>query len=445
MPSALEVISLKRDGEPLSAAELSAFVQGLTHSTWSDSQAAALAMAILLRGMTATETALLTREMTHSGEVLDWASAGLPGPIVDKHSTGGVGDKVSLMLAPMLAACGAVVPMLSGRGLAHTGGTLDKLESLPGYDVNPSRATLLATLRSAGCAVVGASANLAPADKRLYAIRDVTGTVPSVPLITASILSKKLAAGLQHLVLDVKCGSGAFTPSLAHARELAQSLVSVARAAGLPAVALITNMGQVLGASAGNALEVREAINFLTLQVSDTPGAAEQLQRLAQVTLALGAQALVLAGLCADTASANTRLMTSLSSGAAAERFAQMVAALGGPTNVLHDAALPTAPVQQNVISPRDGFLTSADARAIGMAVVALGGGRQTPGDTVDPRVGLSSCLPLGSQVRAGDTLMQVHAASNHHADAATRAVLAAITFGDEAPPAAPLVIERHA
>ena len=445
MPSALEVISNKRDGQPLNAAEVAAFVHGLAHNTWSDSQAAALAMAILLRGMTATETTLLTREMTHSGEVLDWSSAGLRGPIVDKHSTGGVGDKVSLMLAPMLAACGAVVPMLSGRGLAHTGGTLDKLESLPGYSVNPGHASLLATLCSAGCAIVGASANLAPADKRLYAIRDVTGTVPSVPLITASILSKKLAAGLQHLVLDVKCGSGAFTPSLTHARELALSLVSVARAAGLPTVALITDMGQVLGASAGNALEVREAIDFLTLQVSDNPGAAEQHQRLQQVTLALGAEVLVLAGLCADTHSANTRLMASLNSGAAAERFARMVAGLGGPANVLHDANLPAAPVQQNVIAPRDGFLYRADARAIGMAVVALGGGRQTPGDTVDPRVGLSSCLPLGSQVRAGETLMQVHAASRNDAEAATRAVLAAITFSDVAPPALPLVIERHA
>ena len=251
-----EAIALKRDGGKLSAAQITHFVDGLASGGWSDAQAGAMAMAIVLRGMDHAETVQLTRAMTHSGDVLDWRDAALDGPVLDKHSTGGVGDKVSLMLAPIVAACGGVVPMISGRGLGHTGGTLDKLESLPGYNVNPPPELLLKTLREAGCAIVGASASLAPADRRLYAIRDVTATVESLPLITASILSKKLAAGLQGLVLDVKCGSGAFMTTIAQAQALAHSLVTVARGAGLPAQALITDMNQVLGRTAGNALEV---------------------------------------------------------------------------------------------------------------------------------------------------------------------------------------------
>jgi thymidine phosphorylase len=287
-----EVIAAKRDGGTLTPAQIGHFVDGLVNGSWSDSQAAALAMAILLRGMGRAETVALTSAMTNSGERLDWADAGFTGPILDKHSTGGVGDKVSLVLAPIVAACGGVVPMISGRGLGHTGGTLDKLEALPGYNVDPSRDTLLATLRDCGCAIVGASAALAPADRRLYAIRDVTATVESVPLITASILSKKLAAGLQGLVLDVKTGSGAFAPSLDAARTLAQSLVDVARGAGLPARALITDMSQVLGTTAGNALELQETLDYLR-------GTARE-PRLHEVTLALAAQMLHLGGLVAS-------------------------------------------------------------------------------------------------------------------------------------------------
>jgi len=258
-----EVIRAKRDGGVLGRAQIDAFVRGLVDASWSDSQAAALAMAILLRGMTANETADLTDAMTRSGTVLDWSASGFHGPVLDKHSTGGVGDKVSLMLAPMLAACGGIVPMISGRGLGHTGGTLDKLEAMPGYGVTPSFDKLLQTLRTAGCAILSASGDLAPADRRLYAIRDVTATVESLPLITASILSKKRAAGLQALVMDVKLGSGAFTADRTQALELAQSLVRVATQAGLPTVALLTDMNQVLGTTAGNALEVAEAIAFL--------------------------------------------------------------------------------------------------------------------------------------------------------------------------------------
>ena len=432
--SPVHIISTQRDGGTLTPEMIGAFVRGLVDGSWSDSQASALAMAIVLRGMDAAETVALTLAMLHSGEMLQWQHAGLHGPIVDKHSTGGVGDKVSLVLAPILAACGAVVPMLSGRGLGHTGGTLDKLEALPGYNVQPVRATLLGTLRTAGCAIVGAGDTLAPADRRLYAIRDVTATVESLPLITASILSKKLAAGLQGLVLDVKCGSGAFTPTVADARALANSLVKVARGAGLPACALITDMNQVLGFTAGNALEVREAIDFLT-------GSARE-PRLRALSLALAAEALQLAGLVSTRGAGLDCAAQALASGAAAERFAQMVAALGGPHDVLRDARLPTAPVQRPVPASHGGFVTDIDVRAIGQAVVALGGGRMRPGDKVDPRVGLAAVAALGTQVHSGDALAWVHAADDHAAAIACRAVQAAMKLGAAAGAELPLVIE---
>jgi len=420
-----ETIARKRDGGALSRAEIDAFVQGLVDGGWSDSQAAALAMAIALRGMDGSETVALTRAMTHSGEVLDWPSAGLPGPVLDKHSTGGVGDKVSLMLAPIVAACGGVVPMISGRGLGHTGGTLDKLEALPGYTIDPPRGTLLATLRGCGCAIVGASASLAPADRRLYAIRDVTATVESVPLITASILSKKLAAGLQGLVLDVKSGSGAFARGADGARVLARSLVTVARGAGLPARALITDMGQVLGRTAGNALEVREALDYLT--------GVEREPRLHAVTMALAAELLLLGGLATDIDHARSRAEAALAGGAAAERFARMVAALGGPADVLSAPGLATAAVQRDVPAPRAGFVAPQHVRAIGLAIVALGGGRARPGDRIDPSVGLSHVLPVGTAVPAGAPMARVHAATEAAADAAVRALQAAMPVADAA------------
>ena len=431
---AAEIIRSKRDGGRLSAAQIASFVDGLVSGAWADSQAAALAMAILLRGMDTQETVALTAAMTNSGRVLSWDDAGLNGPLLDKHSTGGVGDKLSLMLAPIVAACGGVVPMISGRGLGHTGGTLDKLEALSGYRTDPDRATLLATLREAGCAIVGASAELAPADRRLYAIRDVTATVESVPLITASILSKKLAAGLQALVLDVKVGSGAFSSTLEQARELAQSLVSVARGAGLPARALITDMNQVLGTTAGNALEVQEAIDFLSGR------APEPRQR--EVTLALAAELLQLGGLAASTALARTMAEHALDSGAAAERFARMVARLGGPADVLHHSGLPVAPVRLEVPALRAGWLAQIDVRALGLAVVALGGGRARPGQAVDPRVGLSAVLPLGAAVVAGQPLATVHAADADTAQAALRALQQAMSVADAAPAASAVVLE---
>lgn len=371
---AQEIIRRKRDGHALSAAETEAFVRGLVDGSWSEGQIAALAMAMLLRGMNAAETVDLTRAMTHSGPTLDWGPAHLNGPILDKHSTGGVGDKVSLLLAPIMAACGALVPMISGRGLGHTGGTLDKLESIPGYQCQPDTARLHHTLRHAGCAIVGASQTLAPADRRLYAIRDVTATVESVALITASILSKKLAAGLQGLVLDVKCGDGAFASTPALAQTLAESLVTVARGAGLPTRALITDMNQVLGHSCGHALEVREALDFLSGQAQDP--------RLRGVTTALCAELLQLGGLANTAAQAEQQVQAALSSGAALSHFARMVAGLGGPVDLVEHPAryLPAAPAQQVVLAPRTGYLSRMATRDIGLLVLSLGGGRRVAG-----------------------------------------------------------------
>jgi thymidine phosphorylase len=365
--------------------------------------------------------------------VLNWQAEAFGKPAIDKHSTGGVGDKLSLMLAPMLAACGAVVPMISGRGLGHTGGTLDKLQALPGYRVQVEPAEFARVLHTAGCAIVSAGPQLAPADRRLYALRDVTATVESVPLITASILSKKLAAGLDALVLDVKCGAGAFAPTPDAALALAQSLVRVGNAAGLPTRALITDQDAVLGHTAGNALEVQEALDFLTGRDGGAGRDTEPVQR--AVTLALGAQLLVLAGLAPDEPEALAMLQHSLVSGRAAEHFARMVRALGGPADVLADAQLTQAPVQRPVPAPRAGVVSAMDTRALGLAVVALGGGRLKPGDTVDPRVGLSQVRPRGTALAAGEPLALVHAASEAAAAEAVRAVQAAFTLADTAPP----------
>jgi thymidine phosphorylase len=431
-----ELIRAKRDGGTLGDEAVQAFVQGLVDGSWSDAQVGAFAMAVVLRGMDTAETVALTAAMTRSGEILRWDDAGLPGPVIDKHSTGGVGDKVSLLLAPLVAACGGVVPMISGRGLGHTGGTLDKLEALPGYTVNPGRPQLLAALRAAGCAIVGAGPSLAPADRRLYAVRDVTATVESVPLITASILSKKLAAGLQALVMDVKVGNGAFCPTRAEARTLARSLVAVARGAGLPTVALLTDMDQVLGTTAGNALETAEALSAL----KDGPEACEP--RLRAVTLALCGRVLHQGGLAASPAEGEARIAAAWAGGDAAERFARMAAALGGPRDVLRDAGLPVASVIVPVPASHTGFVAGMDTRALGLAVVSLGGGRRRGGDAVDPRVGLSHLLPVGAWVRAGEPLAQVHAASQASAGEAAAAVQRAYLLADAAPADAPVVLE---
>ena len=434
---AQEIIRRKSRAQRLDAAEIQSFVRGLVDRSWSEGQIAAFAMAVCLRGMSREECVALTQAMTDSGDRIDWSRAKLHGPLLDKHSTGGVGDKTSLLLAPLVAACGGVVPMVSGRGLGHTGGTLDKLEALPGYTVTPRRATLVRVLREAGCAIVGANARIAPADRRLYAIRDVTATVESVPLITASILSKKLAAGLDALVMDVKVGNGAFSTEAHSADTLARSLVEVAVGSGLPTQALISDMNQVLGSTAGNAVEVREAIDFLT-------GAARE-PRLLQLTLALAGRMLWLGGLAASPAKGEQQAMRALDDGSAAERFARMVAGLGGPANVLArgGAHLPSAPVQRVLAAPRDGVFSATDTRKIGLVIVALGGGRRRAGDKVDPRVGITRLLPLGTTVKAGDALLKVHAASAASADAALLTLAEAVHIHDgPAVPNPPVV--RH-
>ncbi|HEV3376115.1 MAG TPA: thymidine phosphorylase [Thermoleophilaceae bacterium] len=432
-----ELIRKKRDGGELTAEEIEFLVRGITDGSASDAQVGALAMAILLQGMGKEERIALTGAMTRSGDVLDWSGADLSGPVLDKHSTGGVGDKVSLLLAPIVAACGGAVPMISGRGLGHTGGTLDKLESIPGYDTAPAPAAFRRAVERAGCAIVGQTAELAPADRRLYAIRDATGTVESIHLIVASILSKKLAAGLDALVMDVKVGSGAFLPRLEDARELAAAIVEVARGNGLPTAALLTDMDRVLGRTAGNAVEVRESIDALT-------GAGTE-ERLREVTLALSAELLVLGGVEPDTAPARAAAERALDSGAAAERFAGMVAELGGPGDLLDapDEHLPTAAVRLEVEPASPGVVSSVEVRAVGLAVVALGGGRVRESDPVDHSVGLTDVAAPGDRVGSGERpLAVVHAADREAAERCAKALRDAYAVGDAAGEPPPAVLE---
>ena len=422
--SVAELIRNKRDGALLSEAAISHLVAGIADGSVSDAQIAAFAMAVFFRGMTRAECAALTRAMTRSGSVLAWPNAG--GPILDKHSTGGVGDKVSLILAPVIAACGGIVPMISGRGLGHTGGTLDKLASIPGYDTTPDLALFRAAVNDAGCAIVGQTADLAPADRRLYAIRDVTATVESIPLITASILSKKLAAGLDALVMDVKVGSGAFAASLEAAIELTENLLTVARGAGLRAAALLTDMGQVLGRTVGNALEIREAIGVLTGGPRDV--------RLHAVSSALTCELLVLGGLARDGVEAGALVEKALDSGAAAERFARMVRALGGPADVVEcpDYYFRPAPIELFVTPEAAGVIARIDARALGLAVVELGGGRRRVEDAIDPAVGLADVRGVGEAVDRDRPLAIVRARSVGEAEAAAHRVRQAVTVSEE-------------
>jgi thymidine phosphorylase len=407
-----EVIIHKRDGEVLTRGEITQFIAGLTDGSVSHAQAAAFAMAVFFRDMTLTERVALTEAMRDSGTVLDWSE--LDGAIVDKHSTGGVGDNVSLMLAPILAACGVFVPMISGRGLGHTGGTLDKFDAIPGYTTQPDNALFRKVVKEVGCAIIGQTADLAPADKILYSIRDVTGTVENVSLITASILSKKLAAGLGALILDVKTGSGAFMPTLDRSRDLARSLVDVAN-------------------GAGNGLEIRNAVEFLT--------GAHRDPRLLEVTLALSAAALELSGFVGD---ARQACETALSSGKATERFSRMVAALGGPADFVEhmDQHLAKAPIVRNVFAPTEGTIASIDTRGVGMGVVALGGGRRMPTDSIDHAVGFDRLLGLGVKVDAGTPLARLHARDEASAADATARLIAAYHLG-AARPGHPLIAER--
>ncbi len=431
-----EIIRRKRDGAELTPAEIGQMIAGLTNGRVTEGQAAAFAMAVFFRDMTTSERVALTEAMRDSGTVLDWSD--LPGPALDKHSTGGVGDTVSLMLGPAVAACGGFVPMISGRGLGHTGGTLDKLDSVPGYITQPDNALFRKVVRETGCAIIGQTADLAPADKRLYGIRDVTATVESVPLITASILSKKLSAGLQGLAMDVKTGSGAFMPTLERSRELARSLVSVANGAGLATTALITDMDAPLADAAGNGLEVRYAIDYLT--------GARREARMHEVTLALGAEMLVLGNLATSLHDGRSRMERAIASGAAAEVFQRMVSALGGPSDLMSrpDAHLRAAPLVQAAWAPKPGFVSAIDTRAVGIAVVELGGGRTRSQDPVDHAVGLTALAGLGDEVGPNRPLAVIHAQDEASlARAASRLSAAYTVSGARVAPAVSAIIER--
>ena len=424
-----EVIKAKRDGRVLPDDAIAGFVTGIGDGTISEGQAAALAMAICFNGMSAQECVVLTRAMTDSGRVLEWPDLGRP--ILDKHSTGGVGDKVSLVLAPIMAACGAAVPMISGRGLGHTGGTLDKLDAIPGYDTTPDIGTFQRIVADAGCAIVGPTDDLAPADRRLYAIRDVTATIDSVALITASILSKKLAAGLDGLVMDVKAGNGAFMTGVDAARELAHSIVTTAQGAGLPARAVITDMNRVLGDSVGNALEVGEAVEYLT--------GVRREPRLHEVVTALCRELLLLGGLAENATEAQADIGKALDSGAAAESFQRMVAASGGPADFVdrHERHLPRAPVVAPATVERDAWVAAVETRAVGLAALALGAGRTRADQSIDHGVGFSRVAGPGDRVGAGRPLALVHARTEGEAAEAAAALRSAFELAD-APPSPP-------
>lgn len=425
------IIAAVRDKHTPTQQELAWFAQGLASGVVSDAQAGAFAMAVVLNGLSDEGRVALTQGMRDSGDVLRWD---LPGPVLDKHSTGGVGDCVSLILAPALAACGIYVPMISGRGLGHTGGTLDKLEAIPGLDINVTERRLRLITREVGCAIVSATGQIAPADRRLYAIRDVTATVESVDLITASILSKKLAAGLDGLILDVKCGSGAFMKTQSDAKALAQALVSTSNGAGCQTMALITDMNEPLAPALGNALEVAVCMEVLS-------GNAQAAPRLYELTVALCAQLLVMQG--AHGQEAVDQVKDVIASGAAMERFAHMIAALGGPPDMAQDwhTHLPKAPVVGEVTAPEAGYISAIDGEALGLVVVGLGGGRRVETDRVDPSVGLAEVAGLGLQVNRGDPLCVLHAATEDAAVAAAEAVRAAFTIGGPVT-RGPLIIE---
>ncbi len=429
-----EIIRKKRDGLVLSREEIAFFAKGIADDSISEGQIAAFAMAVFFRGMTLDERVALTEGMRDSGEILAWPE--LDGPVIDKHSTGGVGDNVSLMLGPLLAACGGFVPMISGRGLGHTGGTLDKLDSIPGYQTMPSNATFRRVVQDCGVAIIGQTASLAPADKRFYATRDISATVESLDLITASILSKKLAAGLAALVMDVKTGSGAFMKDYADAKALAESIVQVANGAGVKTSALITDMNEPLAGAAGNSLEVWDALRFLKGE--------GQRSRQESVVMGLSAELLVLGGLERDREQARRALRKALDSGKAAQVFGQMVAGLGGPSDFVEspEKYLPRAEVTVEVKSPSSGWIDRIDTRELGMAVVELGGGRRRAEDGIDHSVGLDEIVELGSRIEEGEPLCRLHARSEEEAALASARVMGALSLSESQASGQPVVYE---
>ena len=431
-----DVIRKKRDGGELAAEEIAFFVDGLADGSIPAEQVSALAMAIYLNSMTAEEAGLLTMGMAASGTVLEWSGENLDGPVVDKHSTGGIGDKVSFLLAPIAAACGCYVPMISGRGLGHTGGTTDKVESIPGYQSMPDYELFRNVVKEAGCAIIGQTADLAPADRRFYAIRDVTSTVESIPLITASILSKKIAAGLGGLVMDIKVGSGAFMSSIEQAQEMARSIIDTAAAAHLKTHAVITDMNQCLGDTAGNALEIAESMEFLR-NVRREP-------RLDAVVMAVTAEMLVVTGQESSHKVALQKTDEAVTSGGAAEAFDRMVHGLGGPIDFVDDYAkhLPKAPVTKPVFARDAGYLSVVDAYQLGNVIIELGGGRRKLGDVLDLSVGLTDMVSIGTKVGGEQPLGMIHAADEAAAEKAAAMVREACGVSDEVPVANPVIRE---
>ncbi|WOH36309.1 thymidine phosphorylase [Thalassotalea fonticola] len=430
-----EIIRQKRDGKALSAVEIQGFVTGLVDGSFNDAQVGAMAMAIVQQGMNVDETVALTQQMMNSGDVLHWPD--LDGPIVDKHSTGGVGDKVSFMLAAIVAANGAYVPMISGRGLGHTGGTVDKLESIAGFNVQPNKEEFKRIVKDVGMAIIGQTSNIAPADKRLYSIRDITATVESVPLITASILSKKLSAGLNALVMDVKVGNGAMMTEMKAAKELAQSIVDVANGAGVKTQAIITDMNQVLGNSAGNALEIKETLDYLSGEYQEP--------RLHEVVNALACAMLIDAGLAKNKQDATQLVSNVLSNGQAAEVFAKMIALMGGPNDLFSvpDKYMPVANVIEDIKAPTSGVISAMQTRDIGMAVVTLGGGRLSNEQEIDHSVGFDQIIHVGNKVNAGDVIGRVHADSNESMAAAKNSYLNSVQISNEVNMSTPIIYEH--
>ena len=434
-----ELIRKKRDGLVLSDAEITFMVQGITNGQLSDAQLGAFAMAVFQRGMTMPERITLTQQMMCSGKVLNWQNMDLNGPVVDKHSTGGVGDKVSLMLGPIVAACGAYVPMISGRGLGHTGGTLDKFDSIPGYDAHPDEQSFKSLVKQVGCAIIGQTAELAPADQRLYATRDVTATVESIDLITASILSKKLAASLDALVMDVKTGNGAFAAEMSMAQVLSQSISQVATGAGVPTRCLISDMNQVLGRSVGNAVEMAECIEFLL-----NPAQADE--RLVDLTLELAAHMLDLSGVADNLNDAKDKASAALNQGRAAQVFARMVAGLGGPPDLLEKPQhyLPQAPIVKPILASHSGYVCAMDVRAIGLSLVTLKAGRSKADDAIDYAVGLSGMAQIGDYIEQGQPLAVAHVRNDNQLALINQELVNLIQLAPDASRLEPLVKEIY-
>jgi len=432
-----DIIRRKRDGAELSDEEINLIVGGIAFGSLTEAQVAAFAMAVYFQGMVRRECITFTQSMTNTGKIMEWSNLDLDGPILDKHSTGGVGDKVSLILAPMVAAAGGYVPMISGRSLGHTGSTVDKLDSIPGYRSATTIATFRKIVGKTGCAIIGETGELAPGDRRLHSIRDASASVEAIPLIVASILSKKFAAGSDALVIDVKTGSGSFTSEFEQADELAQTIVDIAKEAGIKTMALITDMNQVLGRSAGNALELREALDFLTRRTCDP--------RLYEITMALATELLLLAGITKTPADAQTVLVKTLESGAAAQRFDDMVSALGGPNNICEttDDHLPQAPIT-HVVNPKEvGIIEKINTYAIGQAIITLGGGRLHPRDRIDYSVGFSEIAGVGEEVSTNHPLAIIHAADKNTATQVANTILAAFVIGNETPQPTRLIHKR--